>query len=444
MRFFLHGVHVPHRKNTAETPAERMPSPKVVTIPMSMHIGKPATPCVNAGDEVFVGTLIGEQNGFISAPVYSSVSGVVKEFVDILLPSGAIGIAAKIESDGNMTLDESIEAPVVTDKASFIEAVKASGIVGLGGAGFPSYVKFNVPEGKEVDALIINGAECEPYITSDTRTMIDRVDDMHDAICAICEYLGIKKVIIGIEKNKPKAIAKMRELAENDSRIKVVVLPSLYPQGGEKVLVYHTVGRVIPAGKLPLDVGVIVANCTTIASIGSYLKTGIPLVSKCVTVDGGAIAEPKNVIAPIGTPIGNLIDFAGGFKENPRNVLLGGPMMGIAVENLDMPVMKNTNAVVALTDAESEPKRETACIHCGACSSHCPLSLDPRSFMYAFHNGDAEKLGKLRIDICMECGCCSFVCPAGKPLVEVNKLAKGMYRDYLAEKKAKEEKENAK
>ncbi len=444
MRFFLHGVHVPHRKNTAEMPAERIPLPKVVTIPMSMHIGKPAIPCINAGDQVFVGTLIGEQNGFVSAPVYSSVSGMVKEFINILLPSGVMGTAVKIESDGNMTLDESIKPPVVTDKASLIEAIKTSGMVGLGGAGFPSYVKFNVPEGKKVDALIINGAECEPYITSDTRTMIDNSDDMYDAICTICNYLEIDNVIIGIEKNKAKAIAKMRELAAKDSRINVKVLPSVYPQGGEKVLVYHTFGRVIPAGKLPLDVGVIVSNCTTIAAIGSYLKTGIPLVSKCITVDGGAIANPKNVIAPIGTPIGNLIEYAGGFKENPRNVLLGGPMMGIAVENLEMPVMKNTNAVVALTDAESEPKRETACIHCGACSSHCPLSLNPRSFMYAFHNDDAEKLGKLRIDICMECGCCSYVCPAGKPLVEVNKLAKGKYRDYIAEKKAKEEKANGK
>lgn len=444
MRFFLHGVHVPHRKNTAGMAAESMPAPKVVTIPMSMHIGKPAIPCVKAGEEVFVGTLIAEQNGFISAPVYSSVSGMVKELVDILLPSGAMGTAMKIESDGNMTLEASIKPPVVNDKASFIEAVKNSGIVGLGGAGFPSYVKFNVPDGKKVDALIINGAECEPYITSDTRTMVDKSDDMYDGIVAICNYLSIDKVIIGIESNKAEAIAKMRELEKKDDRINVAVLPSLYPQGGEKVLVYHTTGKVIPAGKLPLDVGVIVSNCTTVAAIGNYLKTGIPLVSKCVTVDGGAIANPKNVIVPIGTPIGNVIEFAGGFKENPRNVLLGGPMMGIAVENLEMPVMKNTNAVTALTDAESEPKRETACIHCGACSSHCPLSLNPRSFMYAFHNDDAEKLGKLRIDICMECGCCSYICPAGKPLVEVNKLAKGKYRDYIAEKKAKEEKENGK
>ena len=439
MRFFLHGAHVPHRKNTSAMPAVRMPEPRFVTIPTSMHIGKPAIPCVNEGDYVFVGTLIAEQDGFVSAPVYSSISGFVQEIVEVLLPSGAKCSAIKIETDHKMELDPEIKPPVVTDKASLVEAIKKSGTVGLGGAAFPSYVKFNVPDGKKVDALIINGAECEPYITSDTRTMIDKSDDMYDGISAICEHLGIDNVIIGIEANKAEAIAKMKELAAKDSRIKVSVLPSVYPQGGEKVLVYHTTGKVIPAGKLPLDVGVIVANCTTVAAIGNYLKTGIPLVSKCITVDGGSMKEPKNVIAPIGTSIEDLLGFAGGFSSEPYMILLGGPMMGNAIEDIKTPVMKGTNAVLALTEKEAKPKRETACIHCGACVNHCPYSLNPRAFMYAYEKGDIETLAKLRVDICMECGCCSFVCPAGKPLVEINKLSKAKVRDYLAEKKAKEE-----
>lgn len=444
MRFFLHGVHVPHRKNTAAMPAVRMPAPSVVTIPTSMHIGKPAIPCVKAGDEVFVGTLIAEADGFISAPVYSSVSGKVKGIVEVSLPSGATSAAIKIESDGNMTPDASIEPPEVNDKASLVEAIKRSGTVGLGGAGFPSYVKFNVPDGKKVEALIVNGAECEPYITSDTRTMVDKSEDMYRGIGTICDLLDIERVIIGVEVNKPEAIARMRELEARDKRIKVDVLPSVYPQGGEKVLVYHTTGKVIPAGKLPLDVGVIVSNCTTVAAIGNYLKTGIPLVSKCVTVDGGSVANPRNVIVPIGTSISDVFDFVGGFKSEPYMVLLGGPMMGAAVESLETPVMKNTNAVLALTAAEAKPKRETACIHCGACVSHCPLSLNPRAYMYAYRKGDVETLDRLRVDICMECGCCSFSCPAGKPLVEINKLSKAKVRNYLAEKKAKEEKNSGK
>ena len=442
MRFFLHGVHVPHRKNTATMPAVKMPAPSVVTIPTAMHIGKPASPCVKVGDEVFVGTLIAEQDGFISAPVYSSVSGKVKAVTEVLLPSGASCPAVKIESDGNMTPNPAIAPPIVNDKASLVEAIKKSGTVGLGGAGFPSYVKFNVPDGKKVEALIINGAECEPYITSDTRTMIDKSEDMYRGIATICKHLDIENVIIGIEANKAEAIAKMQELASSDARIKVAVLPSVYPQGGEKVLVYHTTGKVIPAGKLPLDVGVIVSNCTTVAAIGNYIDTGMPLVSKCITVDGGSIASPKNVIAPIGTPVSEVIDFAGGFNGDPYMVLLGGPMMGSAIEDLDTPVMKSTNAILGLTSAEAKPKRETACIHCGACISHCPFSLNPRAYMYAYKKDDVETLDKLRVDLCMECGCCSFSCPAGKPLVEINKLSKAKVRNYLAEKKAKEEKAN--
>lgn len=421
-----------------------MPAPSVVTIPTAMHIGKPAKVCVKVGDEVFVGTLIAEQDGFVCAPIYSSVSGKVSGIVEVLLPSGASCTAVKIESDGNMTPDPSIEPPKVTDKASFVEAVRQSGVVGLGGAGFPSYVKFNVPDGKKVEALIINGAECEPYITSDTRTMVDKSEDIYRGIRAICEFVGIDKVIIGIEANKAEAIAKMRELEKKDARIKVNVLPSVYPQGGEKVIVYHTTGKVVPAGKLPLDVGVIVSNCTTVAAIGNYIETGMPLVSKCVTVDGGSVASPKNVIAPIGASLSDVFAFAGGFKDDPYMVLLGGPMMGVSVENLDVPIMKNTNAILALTADEAKPKRETACIHCGACVNHCPLSLNPRAYMYAYKKDDVETLARLRVDICMECGCCSFSCPAGKPLVEINKLSKAKVRNYLAEKKAKEEKDNGK
>ena len=444
MRFFLKGVKVPHRKNTASVAAVRMPSPKTVTIPMSMNIGKPAEPIVNVGDSVFIGTLIAEAASAVSSPIYSSVSGVVTGISDIALPSGALSKAIKIESDGNMLYNESLKAPKVETKEELVEAIKMSGTVGLGGAGFPAHVKFNVPDGKTVSELIINGAECEPYITSDTRTMIDKSQDILFGVQRICDVLKIEKVIIGIENNKAEAIASMKKIAESDERITVDVLPGVYPQGAEKVIVYHTTGKVVPAGKLPIDVGCIVSNCTTVAAIGNYIRTGIPLVNKCVTVDGGAVANPMNVIVPIGTSVGEVFEFAGGFKSEPYKAIIGGPMMGQTIENLDAPVIKNTNAILALTKSECGKKRETACIHCGACTNHCPYGLDPRAFMNAYRTDNAEELEKLRVDICMECGCCSFICPAAKPLVETNRLAKAKLRAYLAEKKAKAELENKK
>lgn len=430
MHFSLRGVHVPHRKNTAAMQPEIMAPPASVTIPTQMHIGKPATPIVKAGDKVYVGTLIAEQSGYISSPVYSSVSGTVKKITDIAYASGTKVPAIIIESDGEMTLDPAITPPTVTNKEEFVSAVKAAGVVGLGGAGFPTYVKFNVPDGTEVEELVVNSAECEPYITSDTRTMLDKTDDLAYGIEKVIEFIGVKRVIIGIESNKKEAIAKMRSLAENNEKITVKVLPSIYPQGGEKVLVYHTTGKVIPAGKLPLDVGCIVCNCTTLAAIGNYIKTGMPLVSKCVTVDGGAVKSPKNLIVPIGTALSDVFEYAGGFSSEPAKVILGGPMMGISVPDMSAPVAKNTNAILAFTEAEAAPKRETACIRCGACVAHCPLRLSPISFLKAYKNDKVEELEELRVDICMECGCCSYVCPTGQPLVETHKLAKVALREW--------------
>ena len=306
MAFSLHGIKVPHRKNTADMPAVKMDIPSTVTIPVSMHIGRPAKPVVKAGDRVYVGTLIAEQEGAVCAPIHASVSGTVKKIDDTLLFNGSVAKAIIIESDNEMKADESLCPPQITDRASLIEAIRTSGIVGLGGAGFPTHVKFNV-DPEKIEELIINGAECEPYITSDTRTMIDRADDMAYGLKLLEEYLGIKKIIIGIEANKPEAIKSMKKLAENDNCVSVKVLPAVYPQGGEKVLIYHATGKVVKAGKLPIDVGCIVCNCTTVAEIGKYAKTGMPLVEKCITVDGSAVSQPKNVIVPIGTSMEDVI-----------------------------------------------------------------------------------------------------------------------------------------
>ncbi len=435
MAFSLHGVHVPHRKNTANASAKRLPPVASVTLPMSMHIGKPAVPVVKVGDSVCVGTLVAEQDGFVSSHIYSSISGKISKIIDIPLANGATSKALVIESDGEMKVDPSIAPPTVNSSDDLIAAIKASGVVGLGGAGFPTYVKFSVDHSK-IEELIINGAECEPYITSDSLTMSERSEDMAIALRAFVKFFGIKKIIVGIENNKKSAIASMRALANSIPELSVKVLPSLYPQGGEKVLVYHTTGKTIPAGKLPIDVGCVVCNCTTVAAIGGFIRSGMPLVNKCVTVDGGAIAEPSNVIAPIGTPISELIEFCGGFKEEPEKVLYGGPMMGISVPTLSLPVLKNTNAVIALTKKEAVEPKTTACIRCGTCTNHCPFGINPAEIARAYQKKDVNALKKLRVDICMECGCCSYICPARRPLVQTNKLAKALLR----EEKMKEEK----
>ena len=433
MAFSLKGIHVPHRKNTADMSAVRMPAPKTVTLLTAMHIGKPAKPVVKAGDQVFVGTLVAEQDGFISSPVYSSVSGTVKSVADTTLSNGKTAPAITIESDGEMTPDESIAVPQVNSKEDFIEAVKKSGIVGLGGAGFPTYVKFATD--KKIDTLVINGAECEPYITSDSVTMVDRADDILLAIETADKYFNFDKIVIGIEKNKASAIAKMKELSAKNSKIQVKVLPAIYPQGGEKVLVYHTVGRTIAVGQLPADVGCIVCNSSTMANIGRYLQTGMPLVEKTVTVDGGAVKEPKNVIVAIGTPIGEVFDFCGGFNGEPEKVIYGGPMMGVAVPDLTVPVLKQTNALVAFNKKETKTAKTTACIKCGKCTNHCPFGINPAAIAKAYKDKDTEMLEKLGADICMLCGCCAFICPAKRPLVETNSLAKNMLMAERAKKK---------
>lgn len=432
MAFNLKGVHVPHRKNTANISAVRMTDVKTVTLPVVMHIGAPAVPVVKAGDKVCVGTLVAEQNGAVSSPVYSSVSGTVKAVSEILLSNGNTAPCINIESDGEMTADPNIAPPEINTREDLLDALKKSGIVGLGGAGFPTYVKFGA---EKIEELVINGAECEPYITSDSVTMVDNADDISFAIEMLTKYFGIKKVIIGIEKNKPEAIKSMQSIKCQNADITVKVLPSVYPQGGEKVLIYHTTGKVVPMGKLPIDVGCVVCNSSTACAIGKYLKTGMPLVERCITVDGSAVAEPKNIIAPIGTPIKDVIEFCGGFKCEPEKVIYGGPMMGITVPDVNMPILKNTNAILAFSEKDVLSSKTTACIKCGSCSNHCPFGIDVMAISKAHRNKDFASLEKTGVELCMECGCCAYVCPAKLPIVQNNKLAKAALKEYKMKEK---------
>jgi len=432
--FKLSGVHVKHCKNTAKQKPERMPVPKAITLPMSMHIGAPAKPIVKVGDHVNVGQMVGEAAPGLSVPIYSGVSGTVKKIDEMTTATGAIVQTVMIESDGLQTVSETVAPPVVNSREEFLEAIKQSGLVGLGGAGFPTIVKLGA-DIEKIDSLVVNGAECEPYITSDTRTMIDESDMVAKGIELLMTYLKITKTVVGIERNKPECIAAMKKATANLSGVEIRSLPSIYPQGGEKVLIYHTLGRIVAEGKLPLDCGVIVINCTTLACIAKYILTGMPLVEKCVTVDGSAIQNPKNVIAPIGSYAMDLIDFCGGFSEPPRKILTGGPMMGTALADLSTPILKQTNALLAFNEKDATPPKVTPCIKCGKCTEHCPFGLSPSEISKAYKAGDAAKLEKLKVNLCMECGCCSFVCPAKRNIVQRNKLAKTMLRQYQMKNK---------
>ena len=436
---FIGRLHIPHRKNTSQMPAVRMTPPKEVLLPMSQHIGAPATPIVKAGDEVKVGQLIAEPSAYVSSPIYASVSGKVTKIEDYLRPDGRTVPAIRIESDGLMTAYENITPPEVSDFDSFINAIRASGLVGLGGAGFPTSVKLDAVRKGEIKTIIINGAECEPYLTSDTRTMTDESESLFDGISLLEKYVpSVEKFVFGIEKNKPTCIEEIARIFKDNPKVSILPLPTLYPQGAEKVIVYNVTGLVIPEGKLPADVGVLVINVTSLSVLAKYIKTGMPLVERCVTFDGSAVAEPKNVIAPIGTSIRELAEFAGGFKNEVGKVLYGGPMMGIPVSNLDEPITKTTGGITALNIKDSEERDATACIHCGRCVEACPLSLNPTAYSKALAlDNTEEKMARLeeyRVNLCMECGCCSFVCPANRPLVQNNRLGKAALREYKAHK----------
>ena len=427
------GVKVAHHKNTAELEVVRIPTPSKVVIPMQQHIGAPCEPVVKVGDEVAVGQLIGDSDKFVSAPIHASVSGTVTAIGDIKMPNGSVSKAVTIESDGEMRLWEGIKPPKVDTREDLIKAVRDSGLVGLGGAGFPTHVKLNFPPDKNIDTLVVNAAECEPYITVDYRECMENSWDILSGVYALKELLGFKQVIIAAEDNKPEAFKVLGKIADHDADIddsvKLMVLESKYPQGAEKMMVQSATGRRVPPGKLPADVGCVVMNVASVAFISRYLKTGKPLVSRSLTVDGSAIAEPKNVRVPVGTDIGEIIDFCGGFKGEPCKILTGGPMMGLAIVGTDLPVLKQNNAILAFTADDAVLKPETDCIRCGRCVAACPMSLMPTNIVKAAKIKDVDALKRAGVTVCMECGSCAFACPAGKPLVQHMRLAKAILRE---------------
>ena len=431
---FLGKTHVPHNKNTADMSPIEMTPPKEVLLPTLQHIGAPATPIVKVGDEVKVGQLLATQTGYVSSPIHSSVSGKVVKIEGYLLPDGREVPAIRIENDGLMTVSEEIKPPVVCDLDSLIEAVKASGLVGLGGAGFPTAVKLDGAKKGTIHTIVINAAECEPYITSDMRTMLDNPELVYEGISVLEKYIpSAKKFIIAVENNKPECIKEMARIFQDNPAVSVFPLPSLYPQGAEKVLIKNTTGLTVPEGKIPADVGVIVINVTTLATLADYLKTGMPLVKKCITVDGSAVKEPKNLIIPMGTRVADIIEFMNVDANEIGKVLYGGPMMGIALSSLEEPVAKRNNAITIMSPEDARVREATACIHCGRCVNACPMNLNPTVFTKALALPTTEEkaasLEKGGVMLCMECGSCAYSCPANRPLLQNNRLAKTELRE---------------
>lgn len=438
----LNSIFLSHKKGTENSETIKIPLPSKVRISMAQHMGAPCEPIVKKGDTVAVGQKIGESSAFMSCPVHSSVSGTVSAIVEILNANGKTCKAVEIETDGLQTVSDEVKPPVITDKASLCEAVRESGCCGMGGAGFPTHIKLNFDESKyKVDTLVINAAECEPYITSDYREMLEDTEDVLTGIKLVKNMLGLKKAVIGIEDNKPKAIKLMKEKTASDSDIEVMTLRSCYPQGAEKVIIFNTTGRIVGEGQLPSDQGVIVMNVTTAGFIGNYSKTGMPLISKRITVDGDIVATPCNVKAPIGTSAEDILKFADCNVQAVRKALFGGPMMGMCLYDLETPITKTCNAILAFKEKSDDKNgngnskgkiedkcAQTNCIKCGRCISACPLNLMPTELEKAYDRRDKEALEKLKVGLCMNCGSCSYVCPAKRDLAEKNQLAKAFVR----------------
>ena len=413
------------KKLTEKCAIEEMPAGHVVKIPLSQHIGAPAKPIVKTGDRVLMGQKIAEAQGFVSVPVHASVSGVVTAITEIPGISGHPVQAVVIENDGK---DESAyEAPQNIEALSreeIIECIRDAGNVGMGGATFPTHVKLSPPEGRSINLLLLNGAECEPFLTSDYRLMVECPKRVLAGVKLLMRALDVKKAIIGIEDNKPEAIEKMTAAIDTHA-IRVVPVQTKYPQGSEKQLINAITGRVVPAGGLPMDAGVVVVNIASAKAIADAFFAGEPLIRRVVTVSG-AVAQPKNLLVRFGVSAQEVLDYVGGFSTEPLKIISGGPMMGLPLPTLECVVTKGFSGLIVLDGEYTKKQKETNCIKCGKCAEVCPMHLMPMMISASAAHEDFERAQEYHAMDCMSCGCCSYICPAKKPIAQNIKFAKDM------------------
>lgn len=439
LKTFRHGIHPGDYKDlTRHLPIERMPFTDELVIPLSQHLGAPSKLVVKEGDKVYRGQIIGEPAGFVSIGQHSPVTGVVKSIEMRHHPSGklveSVVIARDPFSPQTFYNEHEMEWQSLSPK-ELIYLIQHGGFVGLGGAAFPTHVKLSVPEGKKARFLIVNGVECEPYLTSDHRVMLEQFDDVFHGIRILQKVLGCERFYIGIENNKDDAIALLNERIPDDMNGEVVALQTKYPQGAEKMLIEAVLKREVPSGKLPIDVEVVVQNVGTIAGIGMMFRFGQPLIERVVTITGPGIERPSNLLIPIGTRLSDVLDYCGGLKPNTRQVLFGGPMMGAPQVYMDVPIMKGTSGILCLTDAEVKTREEYPCIRCLRCVDACPVYLNPSRLGALAKTREYESMLDYHVMDCVECGSCSYVCPSNIPLVQRFRVAKALLREQQAKQK---------
>ena len=427
--FPIGGIHPPENKLTADKAIKYLTVPESVTIPVSQHIGAPAEVIVNKGDDVKAGQVIAKGRGFVSSNIHSSVSGKVNKIDNVIDSTGYRHPAVFIDVVGDEwseTIDRSnkIITEIALSKEEIINRCFESGIVGLGGATFPSHVKLSIPAGKKCNILIINGVECEPYLTSDHRLMLERGEEILIGISVIMKALGVEKAMIGIENNKPDAISHMTNLASEFHGISVHALKVKYPQGAEKQLIKALIDREVPAGQLPVDVGAVVNNVGTAFAVYEAVQKNKPLFERVVTITGKSLSQPGNYFVRTGTPVRNLVEAAGGLPDDTGKIINGGPMMGKAVNSIDVPIAKGTSGILIFPRDESERPAVGPCIRCGKCISACAMNLEPFLLMTLSEKGLFERAENERITDCMECGSCSYTCPAKRPLLDYIRLGK--------------------
>jgi electron transport complex protein RnfC len=403
---------------------------------MSQHIGAPCNPVVKKGDRVLVGQVIGEATGFVSAPIHSSVSGTVKNLAPVLTAAGTKVMAVIVENDGQY---EEIEMPKPKDynemtKEEIMKLIQQAGIVGMGGACFPTHVKLSPPPDKKIDSIIVNAAECEPYLTCDHRLMLEESDKIVEGLKIILKIFPEAKGYIGIENNKPDAIEAMKKASQGIANIEVKALKTKYPQGAEKQLIYAIKGREVQSGKLPADAGCVVQNTATVREIYNAVVLGRPLIERIITVTGEAVKEPKNIRMKLGTNLRELVEFCGGYKEDPVKVISGGPMMGMTIPTLDIPTVKGSSGLLSLTGAQAVLPQASSCIRCGRCVEACPMNLIPSTLDSLSNRSELGGFEELHGLDCIECGCCTFVCPAKRHLIQSIRTAK---RTVIASKRKK-------